>query len=169
MDVLLENIANQIPALIKGQKLKLCPFEQQVVWNYAKALQRATAGQQDFAAKIENQLRTNTMSFGAEMAFCRMANIFPRFELYPGQWDCVAPDGRLIDVKHAEEHHKNLICRVGSNSAAELFVLMTGEFPEFTYRGMATRAELHEEIMEGNYGKPAYFRHQDKLHDNLLG
>jgi hypothetical protein len=101
-------------------------------------------------------------AFGAEMAFCKLLNVYPDFNDKPGTYDCISHNGNKIDVKYTKIEHGRLLCRFGSNSHASIYVLMTGTFPKYVYRGFATRDELHASLIDIN-GVKTYALSQDKL------
>ena len=91
----------------------------------------------------------------SEMAFCKLLNIYPRiFDLGPrssckntDDGDAILPDGRVVDVKTTvREKGRLLVCHWKSRcKSVEVFALMTGRCPEYTFRGFITSEELFVE------------------------
>lgn len=86
--------------------------------------------------------------FGAEMAFCKLCNIFPSF-VTDGKddmgVDCIL-NGRKTDVKQTKYQNGHLLVKGGKETDdTERFVLMTGQLPTFTYRGWLDAREVFQE------------------------
>ena len=81
--------------------------------------------------------------FGGELAFCRMANVFPDLTVHnrsaskgEDQGDCVF-NGQRIDVKTSKKADAALWVPVRKIGTADAYALMTGTFPTFRLVGMA--------------------------------
>ena len=81
---------------------------------------------------------------GAELAFCRMMNIYPDLSIgaRSGGSDCVLA-GRTIDVKQTRYKTGHLLAvRKKSVDPCDLYALMIGAFPTYRFAGMATAEQL---------------------------
>jgi hypothetical protein len=91
-------------------------------------------------------------SVGAELAFCRMFNIYPDLttEVRSGGPDCVLA-GRTLDVKQTHHRHGHLIAsKRKAEAPSDLYALVIGVFPTYRYVGMTTAALLFAvEYVEG--------------------
>jgi hypothetical protein len=87
----------------------------------------------------------NVNGYGAEMALCKQFNLYPDFDITPrrGTADCCSHFGETIDVKATQHqhgrllavHHKQLL-------AADTYVLMIVDWPDFSFTGYALASEL---------------------------
>lgn len=96
--------------------------------------------------------------YGGEIAFCRLFNLFPDFTTHPrGQdndfGDCISKTGKRIDVKTTKYETGKLICALWKNNNVDVYVLMTGTFPNYTYRGYATAENLKRQENIKNLGR----------------
>lgn len=104
---------------------------------------------------------------GAEMAFAKLFNVYPRFGRGCKGWDLVLWDGRTVDVKQTVYEVGYLACPVRvRGSVCDVYVLMVGRFPRYVYKGWVSGEEL---VREENLRKldgwvmPAYVVSQDRL------
>jgi len=87
---------------------------------------------------------TDLEGIAAEIAFCKLANIYPDLDLdHTNPADCYLRDGRAVDVKSTIYSSGRLLCVRWKNvTEVDLFVLMVGEFPRYRCAGFASSAEL---------------------------
>lgn len=132
--------------LKRGTKYSLSPEDQLAIIEMSKRIceQKRDYFQQNFKCDKLTDLHTmNLNGFGAELAFCRMVGSPFDFSTEENEnhffnVDCTLKDGRTIDVKSTPYHTGKLIVRVGKEQAVvDAFVLITGEFPDFCFRGWA--------------------------------
>lgn len=90
-----------------------------------------------------SDFEADLQGFGGELAFCRLANVFPDLTVHnrsaskgEDQGDCVL-NGQRIDVKTAEKAEAALWVPVRKLGTADAYALMTGKFPTFRLVGMA--------------------------------
>jgi len=90
-----------------------------------------------------SDFEADLQGFGGELAFCRLANVFPDLTVHnrsaskgEDQGDCVL-NGQRIDVKTAEKPHSALWVPVRKLGTADAYALMVGKFPTFRLVGMA--------------------------------
>lgn len=136
--------------------------DQQIIKNMSDLICR-----QDRTYFTSNYQRDKTMSldelningFGAELAFCRLCNIdFDSMtnekESHFTKADCTLTDGRTVDVKNTKYSSGKLIVRCGKEEKkVGIFVLMTGVFPIYTFRGWSTYEQIIQPENIINLGK----------------
>lgn len=83
-------------------------------------------------------------SVGAELAFARMAWLKPRLVLtqWQGAANCFMPDGRSVNVTHTRMNPPLLLEGYNAKRFCAFYILVTGAFPRFRYRGWARFCEL---------------------------
>ena len=86
--------------------------------------------------------QTDLDGIGAELAYCKITNSYPDFDDSPGTWDALSKKGARIDVKTTRYRGGHLVSRMGSNSDAEIYVLLVGEFPSYRVAGWTTADHL---------------------------
>ena len=114
---------------------------------------------------------TDLTGIGAEIAFCKLHNLYPDYSLFPrkGGADCIDKSGNKIDVKTTTYHNGHLIAvGTASKGNVKFYALMVGDFPTYTYKGWCTENELlkNENLKDFGYGKPSYALPQEALHFN---
>jgi hypothetical protein len=117
----------------------------------------------------------NAKAIGAELAFCRLVNVYPDLSvLKPGEHDCVFA-GATWDVKYIEDPAHNLIVSLSKKDErkrSDFYVVMLAmwenfmEPAEFRYLGYATAKMVFENINH-NLPEPAYFVKQGRLIQGL--
>lgn len=102
------------------------------------------AGKTDMQIGPQSSHETDLQGIGAEIAFCRMHNIYPDTEVgHTPDADCLMSDGRTVDVKatkHANGHL--LVARWKKADAVDIYALMVGEFPCYRMAGVMPSGEL---------------------------
>lgn len=90
-----------------------------------------------------SDFEADLQGFGGELAFCRLANVFPDLTVHnrsaskgEDQGDCIL-NGQRIDVKTAEKPYSALWVPLRKIGTADAYALMTGKFPTFRLVGMA--------------------------------
>ena len=88
----------------------------------------------------------------SEIAFCKLFNLYPRvFDLAPrssckntDDGDADMHDGRVVDVKTTtRENGRLLACHWKAKSCVvDVFALLTGKCPTYTFRGFMTAPDL---------------------------
>lgn len=84
--------------------------------------------------------------------------------------DTILPDGTSVDIKTTVYKNGKLIVRCGKEKKiVDVYVLMTGVFPTFTFCGWISYAEIikTENIVNLGWGN-AYTLHQNKLKQELI-
>jgi hypothetical protein len=102
-----------------------------------------------------------------ELAFARLVNVYPDFGvgIANGPVDCHLPDDTAVDVKCTRVAYGALMAPPHKNDRRQpgVYVLMTGTFPVFTFRGMATADELIRPENIDPRWRGAYTLAQDRL------
>lgn len=93
-----------------------------------------------------SDLEVDLQGFGAEMAFCKLFNSFPDFTIgvrsaKEDRGDC-AVEGLRIDVKSNRNANGDLFVGINKHPTVYAYALMTGLFPQFTFRGFMLASEI---------------------------
>ena len=159
-----------------GMKHTLIESDQEIIRKMAQEI--SDQGRSYFV----NNLKRNNVSlyetelegFGAEMAFCRMVGSFfnrttNENEDYSIKYDCVLPDGRTVDIKNTKYTNGKLLVLFGKERfVVDMYVLMTGVFPSYIFRGWAAYTDIIDQknIKDLGYG-PNYTFEQHQLNKTL--
>ena len=115
----------------------------------------------------QSQYETDLEGMGAEIAFCRLMNVYPSLDVVDNpaadpQGDCVVL-GRTVDVK-TTRHKNGRLLAVLWKEKKDLYALMTGTFPTYEFRGLADGDDLlsADNIVDLGYG-PTYALAQEAL------
>jgi hypothetical protein len=110
---------------------------------------------------------------GAELAFCKLANVYPDTGGQPRPEDCHLADGRKVDVKATKHENGHLIAvRWKKPGAVDIYALVVGKFPKYRCAGFLPSSELLRDERLKSFGRePAYAAEQDELQriEELLG
>lgn len=126
-------------------------------------------GVKDTATKKNESYRVELNGYGAELAFCKIMNLYPdlTFHIRQHGYDCLFLNGDRIDVKTTTYKTGSLLA-ARKNPDIDLYVLMIGTFPEYRYVGWAKAEELiqKENLTDFGHGKKkrCYALPQDQLH-----
>jgi len=161
--------------MLRGTIVTLSHFEIQVAKNLVRMIYESNKkGNQRLTGTVDKSRpkeETAYEGFCAELAFCKLANIYPDISIHQeiNKVDCTYL-GNSIDVKqtpYQDRGHLIIKQTLAVDCNVDLFVLMTGTCPEFTYKGWAYREELiqRENITDMGYAndKP-YALQQYQLH-----
>jgi len=144
----------------------LNPTEQRIARHLAAG--RHAAGQQVRNARMgpQGDAEIHLEGIGAELAFCRLFNVYPDFSIGAR---CGGTDatwvGRTVDVKATRHEGGRLIAVLKkADYPCDLYALMVGTFPTYRFAGMASRAQLlaAEAVTDLGYG-PTFALAQDQL------
>jgi len=112
---------------------------------------------------ISGNLRQNVLDgAAAEVAFCKLQNIYPDIDARVKKVDCTLPDGTRVDVKNTVYQHGRLYVaktKEHDRGAVDMYVQMIGTLPNFEFVGWLKYAELvmPERLRELAKGKtPGY-------------
>jgi len=107
--------------------------------------------------------------YGGELAFCRLFNIYPDFTVHlrstgEDKGDAKLPCGLAVDVKSTKYKNGNLITGIWKDDNTDLYALMVGEFPTYTFMGFMRKEDLRREGRVGDLGYgPTYIAPQEDL------
>jgi len=119
-------------------------------------------------------IKNDVDGLGAEYAFCKLFNVMPDLTIgirsaKNGEdgGDAILHNGLSVDVKSTSYETGRLISVPwkSTNSHVDLYCLMTGECPTYTFRGFYRREDLFLENnkLELRKGNISYGVKQDKL------
>jgi len=160
-----------------GTKHTLNEMEQSIVKSVAKNRFAKNRKENIKNSKIGDQSNedTDTEGFGAEMAFCKLFNVFPDFSIKPrsskeDKGDAILHvENGIVDVKSTCYKTGRLITPTWKNKGSvDVYALMTGKFPTYEFRGFMKASTLmqKERIRDMGYGKDSYVAEQDELKDS---
>jgi Family of unknown function (DUF5843) len=152
-------------------EIVLSPFEQRIARHLAQARQSANDARGNPDTRVtpnESSVAINLEGVGAELAFCRVMNVYP-YEVLCA--DAPVPHdafvmGRQIDVKSTRHRAGHLIAiRKKVNAPSDVYALMVGDFPAYRFAGLIAAEQLFrdERIKEFGHGKPCYAVPQSDL------
>jgi hypothetical protein len=160
-------------------EVTLSVVEQAIVKGVAKQRFNNNRANGVYNAKIGDQSNydTDIEGFGAELAFCRLHNLYPDFSISPrstneDQGDAILPiPNGIVDVKGTKYPTGKLITPTWkSKDAVDVYALMVGEFPNYIFKGFMKSSDLmvSGRIGDMGYGKKSFIASQDELID-LIG
>lgn len=162
---------------VRNVRVRLTPFEQAVAKELGKARQRANddAGLRDRKATERNSEEMHIDAAGAEIAVCRLLNVYPDLDVQTGNGERAVHDARWItgtlDIKYT--YHGNGGIAAPSwkkNKACNFYILVTGKMPDFTVVGWTWGDLIFEdEYFKPEWSVPGYLFPQDKLNPFLPG
>ncbi len=129
--------------------------------------------------KVDKNMKFYTMclnGFSAELAFCKMCNVdfdsgTSLTKNYFNSNDAVLKNGKTIDVKNTKYKNGRLLVRLGKEKKyVDGYVLMTGEFPTFTFSGWSSYNQIinpNNIGTLGNYSTKSYILNQHQLNKEL--
>jgi hypothetical protein len=112
---------------------------------------------------------TELQGVGGELSFCRMANIYPDMDTEHHPYYDVVIDGLKADIKSTVRTNGNLIVQIWKvTHPPDIYILMTGRFPVYNYRGWTRANELLQvrNLKDFGYG-PCYFFPVSRLMEGL--
>jgi hypothetical protein len=97
--------------------------------------------------------QTDLEGVGAEVAFCRMFNVYPDTQINerPAE-DAVLHDGNAVDVKATPHPNGHLLAARWKKCNVQMYSLMVGKFPTYRHAGMMPAKELLREGRLKNFG-----------------
>jgi len=155
---------------IKCFEVTLDKTEQEIAESLAKRRYNAARKAGVTNAKIGPQSNhlTDLEGIGSEFAFCKLFNLFPDLTVgaRKGGHDCLITDDYFrVDVKATKYKTGRLLARTSKTMEdADLYALMIGEFPTYSFVGWAWNYQLlkEENIMNLGHGN-GYALTQEEL------
>jgi hypothetical protein len=110
---------------------------------------------------------------GAELAFCKLFNVFPDLTTHLRSskdgmdgGDAILHNGMKVDVKSTTRSNGRLVTAnwKNENEKVDLYCLMTGSFPTYTFRGFISSENIFQDKNWRNLGYGYnYVAEQDEL------
>lgn len=119
----------------------------------------------------ESDQEVDLHSFGAELAFAKLFNVYPDLSIClrsvktgSDHGDAVL-DGKRVDVKQTKYVKGRLLAIPDKKaSVVDAYALVVGEFPKYTFRGFMRATDLIADKRLGDLGRgPAYLAEQHEL------
>jgi hypothetical protein len=154
-----------------NSKVYLSKIEQDICLLLAKMRYDNNRLEEIKNSKIGNQSNeeTDIEGIGAEWAFCKLFNVFLDFSIYTrtsqeDKGDALLPCGKSVDVKTTKYATGKLLAVPWKSRHIDLFALMVGVFPSYTFKGFMRAGELLTPKRLGSlgYGK-TYIAEQKEL------
>ena len=142
-----------------GSMVSLSEAEQEICKAVATAKHaiNRTGGVENKRVGPQDDQFTDLNGFGGELAFCKLFNIFPDFSLEirnssTDRGDAILPAGYTVDVKTTVYPSGKLIAAPSLKANHDLYALMTGKFPAYTFRGFISTETLHNDLYKRQMG-----------------
>jgi hypothetical protein len=163
--------------LISGTIYSLNQEEQSLILNMAAEICNQDRSLFINKYKIDKSMSLMDMNkngFGAELAFCKLCDVdfdssTIKEENHFSRADAKFIDGTEIDVKTTIYDYGKLLVRGGKEKKiVDIYVLMTGNFPNYVFKGWTTYTEMirPENIERLNWGF-TYAMKQKRLRKDL--
>lgn len=143
---------------MKPENVTLNECEQRMAHWLAKqrhAMNRQS-GTQNQRVGPQSDEETDLEGIGAEIAFCRMMNVYPDLSLDGRPNHDAVFFGSTVDVKATKYRNGHLLAVRGKvDKPAEIYALMVGEFPSYRFAGLMPSCSflLPERIADFGYGQ----------------
>jgi hypothetical protein len=98
---------------------------------------------------------TDLEGIGAELAFCKMFNIYPDLQVdHLPEEDALLRTGQKVDVKTTKYERGHLIVALWKKHKMDLYSLMVGKFPLYRFAGVipAEKVFLPSNLKNFGYG-----------------
>jgi hypothetical protein len=163
------NSISLIPCI--GKTVELNEVEQRLTKHIAKQRYLNNRDNNVTNARIGDQtdIETDRNGFGAEMAFCKLFNVFPDLSIFTrtaseDNGDAILHIQKTVDVKTTKYPNGKLLAVTWKEHNVDLYALMIGEFPKYTFRGFMDTHELLKPSRIGSLGYgETYIASQDEL------
>jgi len=150
--------------------IELNSVEQRLIQFVAKARYSNNRNNKVTNAKIGNQSdeETDLNGFGSEVAFARLFNSYPDMTIetrtsFEDEGDVVV-NGKKIDVKTTTYKDGKLLAVPWKEKTVDLYALMVGSFPTYTFKGFMKSENLLKPERIGNLGHgDTYIAYQHEL------
>jgi hypothetical protein len=129
-----------------GQVYKLNETEKELIIDMANRLEIQDRSYFKNNYKIDKSMMFRDMNingFGAELAFCKLCNTkfdssTNKKENHFNNFDTILNTGLSVDVKQTKYKSGKLLVRIGKEEKkVDIYSLMIGEFPSYTFMGFA--------------------------------
>lgn len=155
-----------------GQSILLSDVEQRICRHIAKRRHEINRQNGVLNSKkgTQSDELTDLEGFAGELAFCKMFNVFPDLEIKVTNQNTDDGDCKLlglrVDIKTTKYLNGRLICSTWKNNNTDIFALIVGTFPKYTFKGFMSYADLcrPERIKDLGHGN-VYCASQDELYE----
>ena len=149
-------------------KITLNEMEQRLAEDVGKSrMERCTKeGTPNMKRGPQSDLEIDVLGAGAEIAFCKLWNLYPNLTDEKDLFDAMTRTGYTVDVKTTRYQSGRLLAvRHKILNQSDIYALMLCDYPEFTFAGYATAEELFDDnnLIDLGYGL-TYALTQDQLH-----
>lgn len=94
----------------------------------------------------ESLFENNRQGYGGEVAFCRLANVFPDTEYTIRSVHDAVVDGHTVDVKTTRNKTGVMyVKKMHHEDFPEYYAQMVGDFPEYTFMGYVKKEDALQE------------------------
>jgi len=148
-------------------KITLTPVEQSIAKDVGtmRLEQCRAEGVPNMKKGPQSDIEIDVLGSGAEIAFCKLWNLYPNLSSEKDNYDAMTKTGHKIDVKTTKYQSGRLLAvRHKVLNPADVYALMLCEWPSYTFAGYATADELFDDgnLIDLGYGL-TYGLTQDQL------
>lgn len=95
----------------------------------------------------ESLYMNNLHSYGAEIAFCKLHNVFPDTDWNIRHMEDAVVQGSTVDVKHTKRTGGNLFVKKMNrrDGYPDYYAQMVGKFPTYEFKGFISRERMIQE------------------------
>ena len=117
---------------------------------------------------------TDLEGIAAELAFCKLFNVYPDLTIYSrsssqDKGDVLLPNGKTVDIKTTKYKTGKLLAVTWKSNKVDYYALMVGEFPNYTFKGFMESSELLKPSRLGSLGYgETYIAKQEELKEISL-
>lgn len=125
--------------------IELSQAEQQLAKYLAKLRNEKSRTRKTENKRIgpQDDFTTDLEGIGAELAFCKMFNLYPDLECKAGDYDAMDHEGNRVDVKATKYKNGHLLAVPWKKGKEpDVYVLLVGEFPSYRCAGFMRADEL---------------------------
>jgi len=155
-----------------GKTIELNSVEQELCGRLAKERHQVNRRGGVKNSKIGDQSDefTDMEGMSAELAFCKMFNIYPDLFIQitsskqGKDFGDAILDGKKVDVKATKYQTGKLLAVPWKKPTVDAFALMIGQCPKYTFRGFIGADEfLSDKFLRELNGKKTYLAYQEEL------
>lgn len=159
--------------VVIGKSIKLNNFEQKLCKALAQLRHSSNRESSVKNSKIgpQSNEETDLEGISAEMAFCKLMNLYPDLSISPrssqaetDKGDVTLKNGKTVDVKTTKYSNGKLLAPLWKKQTGDYFVLMVGSFPEYNFKGFIEQEKVlsPNKVINLGYG-PTYHATQSEL------
>ena len=131
--------SGQVGVRLTSEEAKICQF-----LGKARRQSNRSHGINDQLVARENPEERDIEGIGAEMAFAKLYNLYPPFNIQPQSGSADFIMGRTIDIKQSNHLDARLIVPPSKieKGGCDAYVLATGKLPYYIFRGFAKKEQI---------------------------